>query len=61
MTPGESLPPTIDPADNVAQAKDQAVSAQLNNIGIKSVRVPGKLIVEDLKAAADLVTAALNT
>jgi hypothetical protein len=28
--------------------------------GIKSVRVPGKLIVEDLKAAADLVTDALN-
>jgi hypothetical protein len=42
-----------------AKAKDAAIDEQLKNIGITPVRVPGKLIVTDLKAAADLVSNAL--
>jgi len=42
-----------------AKAKDAAIDERLANVGVKSVRVPGKLIVSDLKAAADLVSAAL--
>lgn len=42
-----------------ARAKDAAIDERLAAIGVKSVRVPGKLIVSDLKAAADLVNAAL--
>lgn len=42
-----------------ARAKDAAIDERLALIGVKSVRVPGKLIVSDLKAAADLVNAAL--
>ena len=43
-----------------AQAKDAAIDERLKKIGITSVRVPGKLIVSDLKAAADLVSGALD-
>ena len=42
-----------------AKAKDAAIDRQLREIGITPVRVPGKLIVTDLKAAADLVSDAL--
>jgi hypothetical protein len=42
------------------QAKDAAIDERLKKIGITSVRVPGKLIVNDLKAAADLVSGALD-
>lgn len=42
-----------------AQAKDAAIDERLRMIGVTSVRVPGNLIVEDLKAAVDQVAAAL--
>ena len=42
-----------------AKAKDTAIDEQLKKIGITPVRVPGKLIVTDLKAAADLIGVAL--
>jgi hypothetical protein len=42
-----------------AKAKDAAIDERLAKIGLSSVRVPGKLIVEDVKAAADLVWNAL--
>jgi hypothetical protein len=42
-----------------AKAKDAAIDEQLKKIGITPVRVPGKLIVTDLKAAGDLVGNAL--
>ena len=42
-----------------AKAKDAAIDEKLAKIGLSSVRVPGKLIVEDVKAAADLVSNAL--
>jgi hypothetical protein len=41
-------------------AKDAAIDERLAKIGVVSVRVPGPLIVSDSKAAADLVTAALE-
>jgi hypothetical protein len=40
--------------------KDAAIDAKLQGVGISSVRVPGKLIVEDVKEAADLVSKALG-
>jgi hypothetical protein len=40
-------------------AKDAAIDEKLAKIGLSSVRVPGKLIIEDAKAAADLVSNAL--
>lgn len=40
---------------NKAEAKDTAIDEKLARIGISSVRVPGKLIVDDVKAAGDLV------
>lgn len=43
-----------------AKAKDEAIDAKLAGIGICSVRVPGKLIVEDVKGAGDLVVDALR-
>jgi hypothetical protein len=42
-----------------AKAKDAAIDERLKKIGVASVRVPGKLIVTDIKAAADLVSAAV--
>lgn len=42
-----------------AKAKDAAIDERLAKIGLSSIRVPGKLIVEDVKAAADLVWNAL--
>lgn len=42
-----------------AKAKDVAVDERLKAIGVSSVRVPGKLIVANLSAAADLVSNAL--
>jgi hypothetical protein len=42
-----------------AKAKDLVIDEKLAKIDISSVRVPGKLIVEDLKAAADLISNAL--
>jgi very-short-patch-repair endonuclease len=39
--------------------KDARVSERLAQIGIRTVRVPGALIVRDLAAAADMVTQAL--
>jgi hypothetical protein len=42
-----------------AKAKDAAIDEKLAKIGLSSVRVTGKLIVEDVKAAADLVSNAL--
>jgi len=43
-----------------AKVKDAAIDERLKKIGIGSMRVPGKLIVSDLKAAADLVSNALG-
>jgi hypothetical protein len=43
-----------------AKEKDAAIDAKLQGVGISSVRVPGKLIVEDVKEAADLVSKALG-
>ncbi len=42
-----------------AKAKDTAIDERLKKIGITPVRVPGKLIINDLKVAADLVSNAL--
>ena len=42
-----------------SKARDNAIDARLKAVGIEAVRVPGKLIVSDLKSAADLVCAAL--
>jgi hypothetical protein len=42
------------------RAKDAAIDARLAKIDVASVRVPGPLIVSDLKAAADVVMAALE-
>lgn len=42
-----------------AKAKDAAIDGKLSETGSSSVRVPGKFIVEDVKAAADLVCNAL--
>ncbi len=41
-----------------AKRKDAAIDDRLAKIGVKSVRIPGKLIVDDVKAAADLVSSA---
>lgn len=38
-----------------AQAKDAKIDQKLAELGVGSVRVPGKLIVDDMKAAADMV------
>lgn len=43
-----------------AAEKDRAIDERLLASGVQSVRVPGKLIVEDLRAAADLVREALR-
>jgi hypothetical protein len=43
------------------KAKDAAIDKRLATIGVNSVRIPGPLIVNDLKSAADLVAAALET
>ena len=40
--------------------KDAEIDKKLQAIGVASVRVQGKQIVEDLKAAADQVCAALK-
>jgi hypothetical protein len=42
-----------------AKAKDAAINEQFAKIGVSSVRIPGKIIVEDVKAAADLVSNAI--
>lgn len=42
-----------------AEDKDAAIDKKLAGNGISSVRVPGKLIVEDVEAASDLVASAL--
>jgi hypothetical protein len=42
-----------------AKEKDAAIDEKLARVGISSVRLPGKLIVENLVAAADLVSNAL--
>lgn len=42
-----------------AKAKDAAIDKKLEEIGLSTVRIPGKLIVEDLKAAADRVSGSL--
>jgi hypothetical protein len=42
-----------------AARKDEAVSQRLRAAGVRSVRVPGGMIVKDLKSAIDLVLAAL--
>jgi hypothetical protein len=39
-----------------AKAKDTTIDERLKAIGVDSVRVPGKLIVDDLQAAGDLVS-----
>jgi hypothetical protein len=39
-----------------AKAKDTTIDDRLKAIGVGSVRVPGKLIVDDLQAAGDLVS-----
>jgi len=44
-----------------AKRKDKKVDASLEAHGVTSVRVPGPLILNDLKAAADLVMAALES
>jgi hypothetical protein len=43
-----------------AQEKDAEIDERLKAIGVTSVRVQGKQIVDDLKTAADKVCAALN-
>jgi hypothetical protein len=43
-----------------AARKDQAVSRRLEAAGIRSVGVPGALIVRDLKATTELILAALS-
>jgi hypothetical protein len=43
-----------------AELKDARIDENLAKIGIRSVRVPGKIIVEDLKAAANLVSNVLD-
>jgi hypothetical protein len=43
-----------------AEAKDAAIDKKLAAIGISSVRIPGKLIVEDVQAAGDLVANAIS-
>lgn len=43
-----------------AARKDEAISQRLDAAGIRSVRVPGPLIVRNLKAAVDLVLQALR-
>lgn len=43
-----------------AALKDAAISAKLLEAGFKSVRVPGSMIVKDLKEAAKLVLSALD-
>ncbi|POR49337.1 hypothetical protein [Bosea psychrotolerans] len=43
-----------------AAQKDEAISKRLHAVGISSVRVPGSLIVKDLKAATKLVLDALE-
>ena len=43
-----------------AKAKDAAINERLKAIGVASVRVPGKLIVDDLQAASDLVSRSLE-
>jgi hypothetical protein len=43
-----------------AKAKDARIDAKLANIGFSSLRIPGKLIVEDVNAAADLVASAIE-
>jgi hypothetical protein len=40
--------------------KDSAISLQLEAAGINSVRIPGSLIVRDLKSAVDMVLRALR-
>lgn len=42
-----------------AAQKDARISERLAEIGVRSVRVPGSLIVRDIQAAAELVVAAL--
>ncbi|WP_260000514.1 endonuclease domain-containing protein [Leisingera caerulea] len=41
------------------QKKDAKIGKQLANLGIQSVRVPGRLINSDLEAAGDLVSKAI--
>lgn len=43
-----------------AAEKDEAISQRLHAVGVSSVRVPGSLIVKDLKAATKLVLDALE-
>ena len=43
-----------------AKAKDTAIDKKLEGVGLATVRIPGKLIVEDLKAAADIISVALT-
>lgn len=43
-----------------AARKDEAISQRLEAAGMRSVRVPGALIVRDLKAAVELVLQALQ-
>ena len=43
-----------------AQEKDAEIDEKLKVIGVTSVRVQGKQIVDDLKAAADKVCASVN-
>ncbi|MEM9724179.1 MAG: hypothetical protein AAF909_01790, partial [Pseudomonadota bacterium] len=40
--------------------KDERINDALNELSIRSVRVPGRMINRDLNAAADLVTSALK-
>jgi very-short-patch-repair endonuclease len=40
--------------------KDARINSELEKLGIRSVRLPGRLINSDLKAAGDLVEDALN-
>lgn len=39
---------------------DEAIDLRLSAVGIRSVRIPGKLIVSDLKAATDMVIKSLS-
>jgi hypothetical protein len=44
-----------------ARAKDAAIDQILAEIGISSVRIPGRLIIDDVKGAADLVSNTLDS
>lgn len=41
--------------------KDQAINRRLEAVGVRPIRIPGKMIIEDLKSAGDVVAGALKS